>query len=369
MLSLRSLTAALLGAGLFYAGSHYALDRFTDQGERFYRDGAAIVATLNGLAERISAAPPAGLTSFYADRFSGHELGLSRPRADEDKDGITRAVFSPGDAAVDRDGAAAEWQSFRATFDEIESEKFKLHRFQEWNGDSPHHATVRFEVIGRLKGQTQLSIDRGLIEMTFTETGGEPKIASQRLLEAERFSSQAPHFPNVAAAAGIDFENRFYPEFLNQKMRFGMLRYGPAGITAADIDSDGYYDLFIPDGVESKLFRNRRDGSFGDITAESGLAGLDGVSVGLFADYDNDGFKDFFVSRTFRPNQLFHNEGDGRFRDVTAESGIGADCCTTAAAWADYDLDGDLDVVQWLEQHRLALRRHILEGENAGHLE
>jgi hypothetical protein len=55
------------------------------------------------------------------------------------------------------------------------------------------------------------------------------------------------------------------------------------------------------------------------------LAGLDGVSVALFADYDNDGYKDLFVSRTFRPNQLFHNNSDGTFSDVTKKSGIGED--------------------------------------------
>jgi hypothetical protein len=76
----------------------------------------------------------------------------------------------------------------------------------------------------------------------------------------------------------------------------------------------------------------------------AGLSSLDGVSVALFADYDNDGYKDLFVSRTFTPNQLFHNNGDGTFSDVTARSGIGADWCTTVASWADYDNDGDLDL-------------------------
>jgi hypothetical protein len=123
-----------------------------------------------------------------------------------------------------------------------------------------------------------------------------------------------------------------------------MLRFGPAGISAVDYDNDGFYDLFIPDGVESKLFRNRHDGTFEDVTAKAGLAGLDGVSVGVFADYDDDGYKDLFVSRTFKPNQLFHNNGDGTFTDVTAKAGIGADCCTTTASWADYDNDGRLDL-------------------------
>jgi hypothetical protein len=111
-----------------------------------------------------------------------------------------------------------------------------------------------------------------------------------------------------------------------------------------DNNNDGLCDLFIPDGVESKLYRNRGDGTFEDVTEQAGLAGLDGVSVALFADYDNDGYKDLFVSRTFKPNQLFHNNGDGTFTDVTAQSGLGEDSCTTVAAWADYDNDGYLDL-------------------------
>ncbi|MGH9360495.1 MAG: FG-GAP repeat domain-containing protein, partial [Thermoanaerobaculia bacterium] len=158
-----------------------------------------------------------------------------------------------------------------------------------------------------------------------------------------------PQFAEVGAAAGIDFENSYYPAFLDRPLRFGMIRYGPGGITAADVDNDGFYDLFVPDGVESRLLRNRRDGTFEDVTAAAGLTGLDGASVGLLADYDNDGWKDLFVSRTFRPNQLFHNEGPDaagrvRFADVTAGSGLGADCCTTVGSWGDYDLDGDLDL-------------------------
>ena len=71
---------------------------------------------------------------------------------------------------------------------------------------------------------------------------------------------------------------------------------------------------------------------FVHITAveQAGLKGLDGVSVAVFADYDNDGHKDIFVSRTFEHNQLFHNNGDGTFTDVTANSGIGGLVCHSA---------------------------------------
>ena len=76
-----------------------------------------------------------------------------------------------------------------------------------------------------------------------------------------RSISATPHFSDISAKTGIDFKNQYYPEFMKQKLAFAMIRYGPAGLSAVDYDSDGFYDLFIPDGVESKLFRNMGDGT------------------------------------------------------------------------------------------------------------
>jgi hypothetical protein len=214
----------------------------------------------------------------------------------------------------------------------------------QWDSGPELAAEVRFELIGTPKGAPQSGIDRAYFHMKFLNSGGNLKIEQASLIEGDRSVADKPQFTNVAKEAGVDFVNRYYPAFLNQPLKFGMIRYGPAGISVVDYDNDGYYDLFIPDGVESKLFRNKGDGTFEDVTAKAGLAGLDGVSVGLFADYDNDGFKDFFVSRTFKPNQLFHNNGNGTFTEVTKKAGIGEDCCTTVASWGDYDNDGYLDL-------------------------
>src|SRR5439155_926895 len=155
-----------------------------------------------------------------------------------------------------------------------------------------------------------------------------------------------------AKTAGIDFLNRYYPAFLNQPLKFAMIRYGPAGITAADYDNDGFYDLFIPDGVESKLFRNKGDGTFEDVTARAGLAGLDGVGVGelglclgtVWGDYDGDGFLDLYVVNDFGRKTLYHNNRNGTFTDVTVKSGTLAYGAGMSASFADYDNDGKLDI-------------------------
>ncbi|OFW44164.1 MAG: hypothetical protein A3J28_02635 [Acidobacteria bacterium RIFCSPLOWO2_12_FULL_60_22] len=327
-----------------FAGLSILADRADQSGGRFFNTGAEIVATLNQLGSALSSGDMAKAGEAYSDRFRGNPLGLANLEPTEEKDGVRRFRFRAGGATLDRSGALEEWRAYLSGFQSIEEVGLHLDRLQTW--DSPDHlaASVRFELIGRPKGALQAGIDRAYFQVEFESLDGRVKVRKASLIGGERTISDQPQFANVAHEAGVDFPNQYYPAFLNQPLRFGMIRYGPGGITAADYDNDGFYDLFIPDGVESKLFRNRSDGRFEDVTAKAGLAGLDGVSVGVFADYDNDGQKDLFVSRTFRPNQLFHNNGDGTFTDVTARAGIGEDCCTTVASWADYDNDGYLDL-------------------------
>ena len=100
------------------------------------------------------------------------------------------------------------------------------------------------------------------------------------------------------------------------------------------------------EGDGDRLFRNRGDGTFDDVTKLTGIASFPtgyghGVTVG---DYDNDGRPDLFVMR-WRSYALYHNQGDGRFADVTAEMGLGGGRdWPTSAAFADLDGDGDLDL-------------------------
>lgn len=313
-------------------------------GEQFFQAGKSIVELLQQASKALAKRDIDSLRKLYAPHFTGTFLGLTTMVPRQERDGIlTYGCFASG-AVMGADAAIAEWRSYLAGFEETEEIGMHLHRLHAWQSAERFEATVRLEHIGRLGGAVRSCIDRAYARMSFTASNDTLQICAQSLVDGERVISDQPSFINVARTAGIDFKNEYYPAFLSDPLKFGMIRYGPGGITAVDYDNDGFCDLFIPDGVESKLFRNRRDGTFEDVTQESGLAGLDGVSVAVFADYDNDGFKDLFVSRTFRPNQLFHNNGDGTFTDVTEKSGIGEDCCTTVAAWADYDNDGFLDL-------------------------
>jgi hypothetical protein len=169
-----------------------------------------------------------------------------------------------------------------------------------------------------------------------------------RYFSGGAFAPAQPRFVEVSAAAGIDFvhENgargrRFLPE----------TTAGGAGWI--DYDADGLYDLYLVNGnlhpdrggegeSSNRLYRNLGDGTFRDVTAESG-AGDRGYGTGLAAgDIDNDGFSELYVTN-FGPNVLYRNAG-GRFVRVTGEAGVEAGGWSSGAIFLDYDADGDLDL-------------------------
>ena len=314
------------------------------QGALFFESGRQVVTTLDVLAQLLERRQFSSASRLYADSFSGKGFSITPRDLGEEANAIRQGQFHSDAPISGREAVIGNWQSYLDAFAEVTKLSLHLDDLGGLLSEDRIETRVRLELIGVLKDEARSGVDRINLRVTWQRQEAGLHIVDQSLLSGERILCDRPFFTDVSSAAGIDFENRYYPPFLDEPLKFGMIRYGPGGITAVDYDNDGLYDLFIPDGVESKLFRNRGDGTFEDVTAAAGLAGLDGVSSVTFADYDNDGFKDLFVSRTFRPNQLFHNNGDGTFTDVTERSGIGEDCCTTVSAWADYDNDGFVDL-------------------------
>ncbi|MBZ5622934.1 MAG: CRTAC1 family protein [Acidobacteriia bacterium] len=139
------------------------------------------------------------------------------------------------------------------------------------------------------------------------------------------------------------------------------------GVAVFDYDGDGLLDIFVTNGALqpgltkpdpswwNRLYRNRGDGTFEDVTVRAGLGG-EGFSMGAAAaDYDNDGHPDLFVAGVKR-NFLYHNRGDGTFEEVTAKAGLHNEPWSVSAGWFDYDGDGLLDLfvvnyVNWDPDH------------------
>ena len=123
--------------------------------------------------------------------------------------------------------------------------------------------------------------------------------------------------------------------------------YGHNGVSIGDIDGDGFDDLYVcqPGGLPNRLYRNRGDGTFEDITEAAGVGVIENTACALIVDVDNDGRQDLIVVRATGP-MLFLNEGGGKFRQKAnafqfANPPQGT---FTGAAVADYDRDGWLDI-------------------------
>jgi hypothetical protein len=172
-------------------------------------------------------------------------------------------------------------------------------------------------------------------------------------------------FVDTTAASGIAFQY----QASHTSRKYLLETMGP-GVALFDYDNDGRLDIFVVNGAPladptakgtipqktgakywNRLYHQKKDGTFEDVTEKSGLQGTGygmGVAVG---DYDNDGYQDLYVT-AYGGNKLYHNNGDGTFTDVTAKAGVTGSGWSTSAIWVDLDNDGLLDLivlryVQW----------------------
>ena len=181
---------------------------------------------------------------------------------------------------------------------------------------------------------------RWLLNIAYMTIGGYPEqVPKPYLLPPKAFQSaeKMPRFTNIAPHLGLD--------------TFDL----SGGTIVDDFDNDNYLDIIVstwdPVG-QIRFFLNNRDGTFSERTEQAGLLGLYGGLNLLQADYDNDDDVDILVLRGAwleaagqHPNSLLRNNGDGTFRDVTFDAGLGeVHYPTQTASWGDYDNDGDLDL-------------------------
>jgi len=213
---------------------------------------------------------------------------------------------------------------------------------------------VRFELVGT--GQDFYREQRvGNWQLSWRLSASqELQLRTWKVLDETRSRSSSPVFVDVAQH--VFGGNRSYAAHFLHGMDYwrtvldgasGIDIYGHHGISVADIDGDGFDDLYVcqPAGLPNRLFRNRGDGTFEDITELSGLGILENTACALFADFDNSGRQGVIVVRANGP-LLFRNLGGGKFR-------VKPDAfhfenpprgTFTGAAIADYDRDGWLDI-------------------------
>jgi hypothetical protein len=164
-------------------------------------------------------------------------------------------------------------------------------------------------------------------------------------------------FADIASTARLYFKQASSPTSVKY-----LLETMGGGVAVLDYDNDGRLDIFFTNGALLKdpmnrnempdkgdrkfwdrLYRQKSDGTFEDVTERSGLKGS-GYSMGVAAgDYDNDGYVDLYVTG-YGENFLYRNLGNGGFSDVTTRVNVTAGGWSTSAGWFDYDRDGRLDL-------------------------
>jgi enediyne biosynthesis protein E4 len=215
-------------------------------------------------------------------------------------------------------------------------------------------------------------------------------IASAQTKTAEDVTSSEPASTVESPGKFVDITAKSHLLFNSQASHTPtkyLIETMGSGVALFDYDNDGRLDIFfvngaplssttpkgtIPQKTDSKywnrLFHQKKDGTFEDVTEKAGLQGIGygmGVAVG---DYDNDGYEDLYVT-SYGGNRLYHNNGNGTFTDVTERSGTGGGGWSTSAAWVDLDNDGLLDLVVlryvkwdfddvWCGEHREGYRSY-----------
>ena len=174
-------------------------------------------------------------------------------------------------------------------------------------------------------------------------------VTGQRHAAAQGAAGTTVRFTEISREAGVDFRHvngASADKHLVETIGSGGLFF--------DYDNDGWIDIFLVDGgsvadpgvaqqARHRLFRNRRNGTFEDATARSGIRHREYGMGACAGDYDNDGWVDLYVTN-FGPNVLYRNGGTGGFTDVTRAARVGSPLWSTGCAFADLDRDGDLDL-------------------------
>jgi Flp pilus assembly protein TadD/peroxiredoxin len=267
---------------------------------------------------------------------------------------VLRRQFAPKIAST-RELFLQEMQTYFGEITRLDTAEFAVIKVQEVSGSSPRlRADIRYDFVGMRKdGRREQRVGNWSTEWR-RDAENDWRVLKWEFVGETVSRTRTPTFIDISSQA---FGNA-------ESYKFQMLRgtdywrtvldgacgidvYSNNGLAVGDVDNDGLDDLYVcqPAGLPNRLYRNRGDGTFEDITQSSGVDALDNTSCALFADFENKGVQDLLVVTESGPLP-FVNQGKGKYslkRDAFkfARSPQGS---FTQAAIADYDRDGRLDI-------------------------
>jgi tetratricopeptide (TPR) repeat protein/peroxiredoxin len=269
---------------------------------------------------------------------------------------VDRNSFASPDV-LGKEAFVREWRELAGTFTKFITVELQITRIETAEaGDVGQRVRtrVRYDLVGSVQdAYREQRVGEWDLEWE-PSTGGAFVVHSWRPLNETRARASAPMFVDVTAqafarAASYSAQLLKGADYWRTVLdgASGIDIYGHNGVAVGDIDGDGYDDLYICQaaGLPNRLYRNRGDGTFEDITNTSGVGVLENTACALFADVDNDGRQDLIVVRTNGP-LLFLNQGSGKFcqKENAFQFANPPAGTFTGAAMADYDRDGWLDI-------------------------
>lgn len=204
-----------------------------------------------------------------------------------------------------------------------------------------------------------------LIQQKLDENSKLPEVVKEDVAltsSREKTAQEGTFFVEITPESGIDFEHRS-SDWLSRTLRSYLRKsetegtltippaFGGSGAAADDLDGDGFADLLLLSGIGNRLYRNRGDGTFEDVTESTPLSGLREDNTyreprqPIIADFDNDGRPDILITYVDDDHRIYRNLGDLRFEDVTGKANLGGRGLVGGPATVfDFNRDGLLDV-------------------------
>jgi hypothetical protein len=367
------------------------LNEIEGNAQQLAQMGQAAQKVLGEYRAGVEESDAAKVLSCYDDRYANEREGLWAEELQSERDGVRVYEWKLQDVRpFGKHEVGQQVAHYLKDLGRVEESKFKLDSVEkiegpgsyvirsflwirgtrEARGGGPETRRAASGTAGSRPAPEEAFESQALFRMWLKAEGGAWKITRQELIRGTTVTGDRQGFTDLwghtsfasgqsdggPSSAGIDFSSRLNPLFFTpawEPKTFEIIKYGPAGVSAVDYDNDGWYDVFFADGERPRLYRNR-GGSFEDVTARVGLPEtMTGVNVGIFADFDNDGFKDVFLGCFTDRSRIFKNVADSqapagrKFVEVTDGAGLvkkGDGDFVVVAAAGDYDNDGDLDL-------------------------